>query len=213
MAARALAVSLLLAVCATQLAAQTIMRVTPSGAGVHSGADWDNAMTLPEALAAATAGDEVWVQGFEVIDEAGKVYTLTGRDDAFTVKSGVKVYGGFKGDETSIDQRETLGKRSEMRHRTVLSGDVMGDDELDATNLIFPGNSLRSDNARHVVVIDLTPTQASGNNNTLPTVLDGLSIADGQADGDAATADGHGGGALTLRNDAAPLCYNYHVNL
>lgn len=198
MAARALAVSLLLAVCATQLAAQTIMRVTPSGAGVHSGADWDNAMTLPEALAAATAGDEVWVQGFEVIDEAGKVYTLTGRDDAFTVKSGVKVYGGFKGDETSIDQRETLGKRSEMRHRTVLSGDVMGDDELDATNLIFPGNSLRSDNARHVVVIDLTPTQASGNNNTLPTVLDGLSIADGQADGDAATADGHGGGALIM---------------
>ncbi len=199
MSLRTLAVPLLM-LCSAPVAAQTVYHVSPSGGG--DGSSWGSTMTLPAALGAARAGDEVWVQGFETIDGADKLYTLTGRDDAFRVKSGVRVYGGFRGDESSIDERERSGKMSEMRYRSVLSGDVSQDDELDGTVLIFPGNTTRGDNARHVVVMDLTPTQESGNNNTLPTVLDGLSIAEGHADGAEGAADGHGGGVLVTGDNA-----------
>ena len=193
MSLRTLAVPLLM-LCAAPALAQDVWHVSPAGGG--DGSSWDSPMTLHQALGSAKAGDEVWVQGFEVIDGTDKLYTLEGRDDSFTVPSGVKVYGGFKGDETGIDERKTLGKLSEMRYRSVLSGDVAGNDALHGTYLIFPDNQLRNDNAKHVVILDLAPTKASGNNNTLPTVLDGLSIAEGHASGDAQTADGRGGGVL-----------------
>lgn len=181
--------------------AQTIYYVTPDGS--QGTTEWTNTTTLTDALSRATAGDQIWVQGFETIDGEDKLYTLTSQEASFTVKSGVALYGGFKGDETDIDQRVTGAKRSEMRYRTVLSGDVSRNDQLDATLLIFPGNTTRDDNARHVVVMDLTPTEASGNNNTLPTIIDGLSIAEGHAAGDASTDDGHGGGLLVTGDNSA----------
>lgn len=199
MSLRTLAVPLLM-LCAAPALAQDVWHVSPAGGG--DGSSWDSPVTLHQALGSAKAGDEVWVQGFEVIDGTDKLYTLEGRDDSFTVPSGVKVYGGFKGDETGIDERKTLGKLSEMRYRSVLSGDVAGNDALHDTYLIFPDNQLRDDNAKHVVILDLTPKEASGNNNTLPTVLDGLSIAEGHASGDAQTADGRGGGVLVTGDNA-----------
>ena len=199
MSLRTLAVPLLM-LCAAPALAQDVWHVSPAGGG--DGSSWDSPATLHQALGSAKAGDEVWVQGFEVIDSPDKLYTLEGRDDSFTVPSGVKVYGGFKGDETGIDERKTLGKLSEMRYRSVLSGDVAGNDALHDTYLIFPDNQLRDDNAKHVVILDLAPTKASGNNNTLPTVLDGLSIAEGHASGDAQTADGRGGGVLVTGDNA-----------
>lgn len=199
MSLRTLAVPLLM-LCAAPALAQDVWHVSPAGGG--DGSSWDSPVTLHQALGSAKAGDEVWVQGFEVIDGTDKLYTLERRDDSFTVPSGVKVYGGFKGDETGIDERETLGKLSEMRYRSVLSGDVAGNDALHDTYLIFPDNQLRDDNAKHVVILDLAPTKTSGNNNTLPTVLDGLSIAEGHASGDAQTADGRGGGVLVTGDNA-----------
>lgn len=195
-----MALIILLTLAARTATAQTIFHVTPDG--TQGSTAWTDAMTLTEALDAARAGDQIWVQGFETIDSADKLYTVPDDVEAFTVPSGVSLYGGFSGDETSIDERVTTGKLSEMRYRSVLSGDRSQNDAAHESLLIFPGNTTREDNAAHVVVMDLTPTAASGNNNTLPTVIDGFSIAEGHADGNPADASGWGGGIFVTGDNS-----------
>ena len=195
-----MALIILLTLAARTATAQTIFHVTPDG--TQGSTAWTDAMTLTEALDAARAGDQIWVQGFETIDSADKLYTVPADVEAFTVPSGVSLYGGFSGDETSIDERVTTGKLSEMRYRSVLSGDRSQNDAAHESLLIFPGNTTREDNAAHVVVMDLTPTAASGNNNTLPTVIDGFSIAEGHADGNPADASGWGGGIFVTGDNS-----------
>ena len=195
-----MALIILLTLAALTATAQTTFHVTPDG--TQGSTAWTDAMTLTEALDAARAGDQIWVQGFETIDNANKLYTVPDDVEAFTVPSGVSLYGGFRGDETSIDERVTTGKLSEMRYRSVLSGDRSQNDAADESLLIFPGNATRDDNAAHVVVMDLTPTAESGNNNTLPTVIDGFSIAEGHADGNPTDASGWGGGIFVTGDNS-----------
>lgn len=172
------------------MAQSKIYYVSPTGTG--DGLSWENATTLTDALNKAVANDQIWVQGFEQIDNSDKLYIVPESIKAtgFTLKSGVQLYGGFKGDETTLDARETLGKPYQLKYRSVLSGDKSGNDAIDNTNLIFPANTSRDDNATHVLFIDMTPTSSSGNNNTYPTVVNGFSIGGGQADG----TDEKGGG-------------------
>lgn len=195
-----MALIILLTLAARTATAQTTFHVTPDG--TQGSTAWTDAMTLTEALDAASAGDQIWVQGFETIDSPNKLYTVPDGVEAFTVPSGVSLYGGFRGDETSIDERVTTGKLSEMRYRSVLSGDRSQNDAADESLLIFPGNATRDDNAAHVVVMDLTPTAESGNNNTLPTVIDGFSIAEGHADGNLTDASGWGGGIFVTGDNS-----------
>lgn len=170
----------LLCASVSAMAQSKIYYVSPTGEG--DGSSWSNAMTLSDALNAAQAGDQIWVQGFEQITEAGQLYTVPDQAVGFSVKSGVQLYGGFKGDETSINDRETLGKPYQMKYRSVLSGDLKNDDEVDNTNLIFPANTTRTDNATHVLSVDMAPSSGS-NNNTYPTVINGFTITGGHADG------------------------------
>ncbi len=77
------------------------------------------------------------------------------REQSFVIADGAEVYGGFAGTETERSQRDVLN------NQVTLSGDigVQGD---------------RADNSYNVVLIQ---------NNPFPTVLDGFTILDGQADG------------------------------
>ncbi len=168
------------------MAQSKIYYVSPTGTG--DGSSWTNATTLTDALGKAVAGDQIWVQGFEQIDATDKLY-ITPTTDGFTLNSGVQLYGGFAGTETSINDRETLGKPYQLKYRTVLSGDIDMNDDVDNTNLIFPANTTRTDNAAHVLSINMAPS-SGGNNNTYPTVVNGFSIGGGQADG----TDEKGGG-------------------
>ena len=164
------------------MAQNKIYYVSPTAKGTGDGLSWANAMTtLSAALSAAQAGDQIWVQGFEQITEAGQLYTAP--TDGFSVKSGVQLYGGFAGTETKLTDRETLGKPYQMKYRSVLSGDINRNDNSDNTNLIFPANTTRTDNATHVLSVDMKPTSTSGNNNTYPTVINGFTITGGHADG------------------------------
>ena len=163
------------------MAQSKIYYVSPTGNS--DGSSWANTMSLEKALTTAKAGDQIWVQG----SESGTIYTAPA--DGFTLKSGVQLYGGFKGDETTLDARETLGKPYQLRYRSVLSGDINKDDEIDNTNLIFPANGTRTDNVAHVLSINMAPS-SGGNKNTYPTVVNGFSIGGGQADG----ANEYGGG-------------------
>lgn len=168
-----------------------IYYVSPTGSGTQDGLSWTNMMTLTAALNTAKAGDQIWVQGFEQIDAANKLYIVPAGSETtgFTLKSGVQLYGGFKGDEISINDRETLGKPYQLKYRSVLSGDISGNDVVDNTNLIFPANTTRSDNATHVLSLNMTAASGA-NNNAYPTVVNGFSIGGGQADG----TDEKGGG-------------------
>ena len=173
-----------------QVKATTVYYVSPTVKDTGDGSSWDNATTLSAALNAAQAGDQIWVQGFEQITSADQLYIApTG---GFSVKSGVQLYGGFAGTEKSINDRETLGKPYQMKFRSVLSGDINRDDNSDNTNIIFPANTTRQDNATHVLSVNMAPTSTSGNNNTYPTVINGFTIAGGHAVG--TDAAGKGGG-------------------
>ena len=87
---------------------------------------------------------------------AGGTYLPTSdgdRQQSFMIGDGAKVFGGFAGGETERSQRDFLN------NRVILSGDIgtQGD---------------RTDNSYHVVTIEDT---------NQPTVLDGFTIVDGQA--------------------------------
>lgn len=178
-----LALLFLVAVSAV-MAQSKIYYVSPTGNGTADGSSWTNTMTLTDALTAAKAGDQIWVQGFEQIDKSNKLYIVpkSMKTTGFTLKSGVQLYGGFKGDETTIDARETLGKPYQLKYRSVLSGDISGNDAVHNTSLIFPANQTRNDNATHVLSLNMDPASGT-NNNTYPTVVNGFSIGGGQADG------------------------------
>lgn len=171
------------------MAQSKIYYVTPTGTAVDGG--WSGTTTLTVALDNAVAGDQIWVQGFDQIDNSNKLYIVpeSMKATGFTLNSGVQLYGGFAGTETSINDRETLGKPYQLKYRTVLSGDISRNDTIDNTNLIFPANGTRTDNAAHVLSINMAPS-SGGNNNTYPTVVNGFSIGGGQADG----TDEKGGG-------------------
>lgn len=179
----------------TAAAQSKIYYVSSRATDTGDGSSWANATTLTKALDKAVAGDQIWVQGFD---------TLTGDNlyvapkEGFAVKSGVQLYGGFAGTESRLSQRVTLGKPYQLKYRSVLSGDIQKNDTVGSVDLIFPANGTRSDNATHVLSVNLDPTQASGNNNTYPTVINGFSIGNGQAAG---TGDAGKGGGIYVYGD------------
>lgn len=190
----------LMTICLLPLAAtaQTTYYVTTDATVAGDGSSWNNPMTLTNALNTAKAKDQIWVQ-------AG-TYTAP-ITDGFTLQSGVSLYGGFEGTESSPEERTIdSDKAYRMTHQTILSGDVNKDDEVDGVNLIFPANNTRAKNATHVLTLNLAPTQQSGNNNTEPTLVDGITIRGGQADADGeygggiyVTGNNNGGGVYIIR--------------
>ncbi|USN99515.1 MAG: hypothetical protein H6810_02235 [Phycisphaeraceae bacterium] len=148
-AAAAAAVSLALI---SGQAAAGVIYVDADAPGLNNGNNWTNAYTgLHTALAFAAAGDDIWI--------AEGTYTPTSGTSSFFVPAGVRLYGGFIGNETS------LGQRDPTIHFAILSGDINGDDQ--------PGFVNRTDNANHVLWL----TQPDAD-----TRLDGLVVRGGYAD-------------------------------
>ena len=175
-------------ICLLPLAAtaQTTYYVTSEATTPAAGTSWETATTLSDALNTAKAKDQIWL----------KEGTYPG---GITLQSGVSLYGGFAGTESSIDERTIdSDKAYRMTHQTILSGDTDNNDRVDGVNLIFPANQSRDDNATHVLTINLDPTEQSGNNNTERTVVDGITIKGGHADG----VNEQGGGILVEGNNS-----------
>ena len=132
-------------------AATAIIYVDATAAGANNGSTWDDAYrSLRTALAGAQSPAEIWV--------AQGVYKptslVTNQSSTFTLKNGVALYGGFRGDE------KERAKRNPVVNVTVLSGDI--------------GTVIDTDNTFHVV-------SASGTGVT--AVLDGFTIRGGNANG------------------------------
>lgn len=171
----------------------------------NDGLSWTTPIPLTDALLKAEAGDEIWVKGYPTPDRESPYVTPS--QAGFTLKSGVKLYGGFKGDETELDQRQTDGKAYRMSYRTVLTGDIKRNDSPDVQYMIFPGNTKRNDNAIHVLTLDLNPAP-SNNSNSLPTVVNGITIIRGHATGTLPTgttvSDPDKGGGIYVTCSATP---------
>jgi predicted outer membrane repeat protein len=107
---------------------------------------WSSACTLSTALAKATSINDIWVKaGVHIPDTAG----LSDPQNAtFSMVKYVGVYGGFKGDETSREQRDW------SRNITVLSGDIDQNDITDPSGIVLDPAGVVGYNARRVVTIN-----------------------------------------------------------
>lgn len=183
-------------------AAQTRYYVTPTGL-VPTGMDnaWTDVIKLETALEKAEPGDEIWVQGFEEIRKNSVDYrqVYLAPKEGWTLKAGVKLYGGFKGNETSLEQRATLGKAYNFACRSILSGDISMNDTIDHVNLISSSNALCSDNAEHVLTMNLNNSVANNINDAV-SVLDGFTIVGGHA-------SVNGGGVLVTGHETYSCAY------
>ncbi|MCC7293692.1 MAG: hypothetical protein IT449_16665 [Phycisphaerales bacterium] len=150
-----------------------VIYVNDDATGSGDGTSWENAMpSLKDALDFAAAGDEIWV--------AAGVYKPSRHPDnraaSFLLISGVGVYGGFAGFEKDRSQRDPA------LNSTTLSGDLRGDDGPDFAHT--------GDNSLHVVKVDV---------GGAAPVLDGFTIAGGNASGNRHTPAASGGGVVIRR--------------
>lgn len=113
-----------------------VICVSASAPGANNGTDWFNAYNhLQSALAAATAGQEIWVAAGTYMPDGGFM-TTSGvftqgngvQSERFMLKNDVGLYGGFAGTETQRIQRDPAA------NVTILSGDLANNDGPDFAN-------------------------------------------------------------------------------
>lgn len=192
--------TLLLLGCSIALSAQgktyhvkAESEITASGS---DGLSWENAITLTEALRQAKAGDEIWVKGYE--DITGHIYKAP--KGGFVLPSGVAMYGGFAGDETIKNDLPTGRHKYQMKYQTALVGDFNTNDKASQQLIIYPENTTRTDNATHVLTLQMGVTQDNTNDGNKPTIVSGFLIAAGNAKGENTSANGRGGGIYVVNN-------------
>jgi hypothetical protein len=145
-----------------------IIFVDAHATGMNHGSNWTDAYTkLQDALSVAVSGDRIWVAAGTYKPDQGGGQTVNDRTATFQLKNGVKLYGGFTGGETSVEQRNW------KTNGTILSGDI------GAINN-------NADNSHHIVT-------GTGTNST--AVLDGFTITAGNAN--ATPLHTYGGGMRT----------------
>ena len=196
------AISILFGCATTRVMAQSKTYYVKAQHEVEGdGSSWDKACSLFEALAKAEAGDKIFVKGYteDLIGQGAMYYT----DDAsgYKLKSGVSLYGGFKGDETDYSQVEHNGTRYRHKYQSVIIADQNDNDEIDKDYLIYPENKTRSDNHKHSIVLDLGSTEIHKNDNNIRTIISGFNIVAGNACGNSEEQDGHGGGIIVINSN------------
>ncbi|HKX85259.1 MAG TPA: T9SS type A sorting domain-containing protein [Flavobacterium sp.] len=133
--------------------------VNANATGANNGTSWADAYTsLDTAINASTSANEIWV--------AAGTYKPSGtaRTSTFLMKNSTKLYGGFIGTETQLNQRNP------KTNTTILTGDLNGNDN---TNTIAT-ESTRQDNAYHVITV---------RGNIRDINVDGFTITGGNANG------------------------------
>ena len=193
---RKIIAALILLSCASSLFAQgsKTYHVTAEATDGGDGSSWTQAITLEKALSRAKAGDEIWVKGYE--DITGHIYKAP--EGGFVLPSGVAMYGGFAGDETIKNDLPTGRHKYQMKYQTALVGDIDTNDKASQQLIIYPENTTRTDNATHVLTLQMGVTQDNTNDGNKPTIVSGFLIAAGNASGVNTSANGRGGGIYVV---------------
>tara|TARA_R110002126_G_scaffold72364_1_gene180878 strand:+ start:35496 stop:39446 length:3951 start_codon:yes stop_codon:yes gene_type:complete len=152
--------------------------VDVNASGNNDGSSWANAYTnLHDAIDEAGSGTQtIWVaKGTYKPTTLLTANNTDVRRVTFLINNPVKIYGGFLGNEMSLDARDS------KLNATILSGDLNGDDSAIITDV----ETTRQDNAYHVVSIK--GNFADGG------FIDGFTITGGNSNGtlsnNCATAD------------------------
>ena len=171
-----------------------VIYVNDNATGDNNGSSWTDAFTkLQDALAAAVAGDQIWVAGGVYYPDEGTGKLNNSTSNTFQLKNGVALYGGFGGNETNLSQRNF----DPNINATVLSGDITQNDETDASKIVTHYTGIITPNAINVV------TAASVG---ATTILDGFVLTGGRALSDnALCANGACGGGLYATNSSLTL--------
>ena len=143
--------------------------VNHTATGHNNGISWTNAYTnLEDALSNMVNDEEIWVAQGTYKPHASD------RDLSFNItNSNVKLYGGFDGTESVLDQRNP------KTNVTILSGDLQDDDN----SVIEFSNTTRNDNSYNIITI-----------NADNATIDGFTISDAHANG--VTSEQQSGGAI-----------------
>ncbi|MFT7606318.1 MAG: hypothetical protein ACI8VT_003920 [Saprospiraceae bacterium] len=148
--------------------------------GLNSGETWDNAfLDLQSATQSAMDGQEIWVAKGTYLPTSGNDKTIY-----FELKSGVRLLGGFEGDEVDAAERDW------NENETILSGDIGA-----------PGDS--TDNAYTILYAAFTDTT---------TTVDGFIFEGGHAENDTALVSfmspKKNGGAIYLNGNGGYAALN-----
>ena len=95
-------------------------------------------------LGDARSGDEIWVAD-GVYHPDNDVFTPDDPLSTYQLKPYLGIYGGFNGTETDRNQRDPVS------NTTVLSGDIDGNDTVDAFGITRTFNDLAGTNAYHLI--------------------------------------------------------------
>ncbi|MGB0133565.1 hypothetical protein, partial [Dokdonella sp.] len=159
---------------ASSIAADHQLFVDLTATGTGDGRSWQNAFPkLQDALALARSlapadSVEIWVAKGVYFPDVGAGLTNNDRNLSFQPAANVALYGGFAGGESLREQRDWLA------HPTTLSGDIDGNDLVDADGVAQRVSDIRGNNSYHVVLLN----RINGS-----VVLDGFTITSGQATG------------------------------
>ncbi|MCB9687056.1 MAG: putative metal-binding motif-containing protein [Alphaproteobacteria bacterium] len=106
-----------------------------SGVGTSGdGSSWNAAfLTLAEADAALSAGDEVWV--------AAATYRSTGIPPVLSVNHASSWYGGFVGTEATIDDRDIRANETVVDGQSGRPASVVSADDVTIDGFVFRGGS------------------------------------------------------------------------
>ena len=185
-----------------------ILRVDDDANPNGDGSSWGRAFdSLTDALAAATAGDQIWVAGGTYIP-----VTPAGQSATFSIPVGVAVYGGFNGNESSLAQRgnplsppSTLNGQGTSYHvvtfsnagqNTILDGFFITKGNANGTGSNADGGGIIGDNS--------IPTLANLNINLCSADSNGAAIyLDGNATGFATISD------CTFENNSGGGVYSF----
>lgn len=151
----------------------TVRYVKPTATGTGDGSTWANASADLQAMINASAsGDEVWVMAGvykPLKDASGNTSPADSRDKIFFMKDGVKLYGGFAGTETLLNQRNWSS------NKTILSGDIDNNDtNTDGNNINESHTDIVGNNVYHIMAFVGLSTSNSN------TTMDGFILTGGK---------------------------------
>ncbi len=148
------------------LPAQSILYVNPSASGAGTGSSWADAFTdLQSALNAWVPQAEIWVAG-------GVYHTDTAgidRSKTFEIMSGMRLYGGFQGIESSLSERDW------MAYPTIIDGDIgVQGDSTDNTYVLFTMNSPNDSTLLDGFYFEHAVNNQAGSNSGSAIVMRGI---------------------------------------